>query len=390
MIYLDNAATTPVSEEVVNAMIPYFADKWYNPSSLYNKAKSVKKDVEEARKTIADFINAKSDEIYFTSGGSESNCLAIQGWIKYVKSLGLKPCIVTTVIEHKSILECVKDLHKTGIDVLYLPVDKHGYVSIRDLNSALKSILLKVDTVLVSIQYANNEIGTIQNIYELTNIAHNYNATFHTDAVQAFGKLPINISEFGIDMMSVSGHKIHAPKGIGFLYVNKNTKIKPLIYGTQENGLRGGTENVPYIIGFSEAVKLCDLKKYDWLNVIKMKYYMITKLKKELNCKINSNENANPLNIINVTFPQNITGEALIHMLDVSNIMITSGSACNSTTNEPSHVLKAIGLSDDKISRTIRISLPDSIDSDDIDKFVSELKKCIDLITEDGEVNESE
>ncbi len=377
MIYLDNTSTTSVSKKVIDVMMPYFIDKWYNPSSIYDKAKSVKKDIEQARKTIANFINAKSDEIYFTSGGSESNCLAIQGWIKYVKSLGLKPFIISTVIEHKSILECLKDLHTSGIDVLYLPVNRYGYINAEDLKSALKASFLKADAILVSVQYVNNEIGTIQNIYELVNITHRYNATFHTDAVQAFGKINIDISQCGIDMMSVSGHKIHAPKGIGFLYINQNTKIKPLIYGTQENGLRGGTENVPYIIGFAEAIKSYDFKKYNSADIIKIKNYTIKKLKEELNCKINGDENFDTFNIINATFPQNITGESLIYMLDISNIMVSSGSACNSYTNEPSYVLKAIGLSDNEINRTIRITLSDSINSDDINKFIHELKRCI-------------
>ncbi|MCM1223568.1 MAG: cysteine desulfurase [Lachnospiraceae bacterium] len=387
MIYLDNAATTPVSDEVIQAMIPYFNNKWYNPSSLYSKAKDVKRDISIARKTIADFINAESDEIYFTSGGSESNCLAIQGWLKYVQSLNLRPCIITTVIEHKSISECVKDLHKSGIEVLYLPVNEYGYVNPSNLEKALKSTLLKFDSVLVSVQYANNEIGTIQNIKLLADIAHKYIATFHTDAIQAFGKINIDVSELGVDMMSVSGHKIHAPKGIGFLYVNENTKIKPLIYGNQENGLRGGTENVPYIIGFAEAVKLFSSKKYDWIHMLNVKEYLISRLKEEFDCKINSNENYNSLNIVNATFPQNITGEALIQLLDISDIMVSSGSACNSYTNVPSPVLKAIGLSDDEINRTIRISLSDIASLYDIDKFTSELKKCINLITEDSEVN---
>lgn len=389
MIYLDNVATTPVFNEVIQAMIPYFNNKWYNPSSLYSKAKDVKKDISAARKTIADFINAESDEIYFTSGGSESNCLAIQGWLKYIQSLGLKPCIITTLIEHKSISECVKDLHKSGIAVLYLPVDKHGYVKIEDLKSALNSVTLKVDAVLVSIQYANNEIGVVQDISELADIAHNYNATFHTDAVQIFGKYPIDVYKLGIDMMSVSGHKINAPKGIGFLYVNKNTKIKPLIYGTQENGLRGGTENVPYIVGFAKAVE-CHKNLYqinNWHYILDMKQELIKKLKNEFNCKINSEESSYSLSIVNVTFSQNITGEALMHLLDISDIAVSSGSACNSYTNVPSPVLKAIGLSDEEINKTIRISFSDNINSLDIIKFVLELKRCINLIKEDSEVN---
>ena len=381
MIYLDNAATTKPRKEVIEAMMPYFTDKWYNPSALYGKASEIKKDIENARKTIGDFINADKDEIFFTSGGSESNCWAVQGFVNHCKRINRTPTVITSVIEHKSIIECIDDI---DADVHYVGVDKDGFINIEALENLLKYVV--GNKVLVSIQFSSNEIGTIQHIKEIADLVHKYDGVFHADAVQAFGQIPIDVKEFEIDMLSASGHKIGALKGIGILYKKKSVNISSLIYGTQMDDMRGGTENVPYIIGMAKAVELCNVN--DIINFAAKKhiqYYLMECLKDEFGCTINGNlENRLPNNI-NVTFPQNITGEALIYLLDMCEIYISSGAACNSHTQEPSHVLKAIGLTDEECSRTVRITLPE-IDSVDewiakVDMVVSEIGKQIKLLS---------
>lgn len=380
MIYLDEAATSKPKQEVIEAILPYFKDKWYNPSSLYKPATDVKKDVDNARKVVANFINANPEEIFFTSGGSESNCWVIQGFINYCVREGVKPIIITSNIEHKSILKCIDDFR---VDVCFIGVNKQGVVDKDRLRTILKNNTvrdLKYKRILVSIQYANNEIGVVQNISEIAKIVHRYNAILHTDAVQAFARIPIDVKD-GIDLLSASGHKIGTPKGIGLLYKREGIKIKPLIYGSQMDGMRGGTENVPYIIGFAKAVELTntDFKKRVHQNNIRN--YFIAKLKQRFKCKINGSEHHRLPNNINVTFPQNISGEALIYMLDMCGIYISAGSACNSYSSQPSHVLKAIGLSDEEIMRTIRITLPDNITLNDIDRVVYEMEKQIKLLT---------
>lgn len=368
-IYLDEAATTKPKEEVIQAMLPYLYEKWYNPSSLYNPSRGIKKDIEDVRKNVAETINANDSEIYFTSGGSESNNWAIQGF----HNMYSESSIITTTIEHKSILECVNDMP----DVHFIGVNADGTIKLEQLEKMLQYI--KSRPILVSIQYANNEIGTIQNIKSVTELVHKYAGILHTDAVQAYGHIPIDVSQ-GIDLLSASGHKIGCPKGIGFLYKRNGILIKPLIYGSQEQGMRGGTENVPYIIGLGKAVEL--IKKNDTvfkqysLMTCKRNYFM-NQLKKKLGCKINGSVMNRLPNNINVTFPQAITGEALIYMLDTFGIYISSGSACNSHSMQPSYVLQAIGLSDDEIYKTIRITLPDDIDEDKTNKAISEISRQI-------------
>ena len=250
-IYLDNASTTKPKTEVVDAMLPYLTDKYYNPSSLYSPSVQVKKDIENARKIVADFIGAKAEEIYFTSSGSESNCWAIKGFCESCIKIDEIPMIVATPIEHKSIISCVENYEFANYK--YVKVDKDGMVDADDLERILKQYSKYKYTkykMLVSIQIANNEIGTIQKVGKLSRIAHEYNAVFHVDAVQAFGQIPINVCSMGVDMLSASGHKINCPKGIGILYKKNNVEIEPLVYGSQMDSMRGGTENVPYIIGF--------------------------------------------------------------------------------------------------------------------------------------------
>ena len=386
-MYLDNASTTKPKEEVVSAMMPYLVDKWYNPSGLYKEATKIKEDIEYARETIADFIGAKSDEIYFTSCGSEGNCWAIDGFCKESFSRNRIPVVITTKIEHKSILECVKN-SLCGTDGYYviLRVDNKGFVDLISLQEDLEYYYnhMKAD-VLVSIQYANNEIGTIQDIQSISKMVHKYEGILHVDAVQAFGQIPIDVKKLGIDMMTVSGHKVGCPKGIGFLYKSNNVNIKPLIYGTQMNGLRGGTENVAYIMGMARAVELLKDNEYnayyESIKISSRRNYFMNMLKKRLGCSINGSFVDRLHNNINATFPQNITSESLIYMLDISGMMASAGSACNSHTNEPSHVLKAIGLSNEEAMRTVRFTIDVDITDKEIDKVIDEIEKSIKLLT---------
>ena len=380
MIYLDAAATTKPRKEVVDVMMPYFIDKWQNPSSLYGAATDVKRDIEQARKIVGDFINAKSNEIFFTSSGSESNNWVIQGFVNRCNRLGLFPTIITSTIEHKSILSCVKNVNA---DVYYVDVDNKGFICLDKLEEILKFIAsedYENKAILVSLQYANNEIGTIQPIKTLTALAHKYNAMVHTDAVQIFGQMPIDIKELDVDFMSASGHKINVPKGIGFLYKKDGIEIDPLIYGSQMNGLRGGTENVPYIIGLSKAVELCDVSHEKVKELCDKRNYFINILKFEFDCKLNGSVIHRLPNNISITFPQNITGESLLYTLDLSDIQVSTGSACNSHSIEPSYVLKALGLSDEQAMKTIRLTLSNDITYKDIDNVIAEIQKSLKLI----------
>lgn len=377
MIYLDAASTTKPNPKVVDAMWPYLTKKWYNPSSLYAPSNEVKKDIEEARKTIADYIGAKSSEIFFTSGGSEGNCWAIQGFINYWRNKGKNPVVITSLIEHKSIMSCVENM---DVDTHYIGVDDEGFIDVQQLKDVLSDLETYNDKVLVSMQFANNEIGTIQHVKEIAEAVHMVGAVFHTDAVQAFGQIPINVDEFGIDIMTASGHKIGCPKGIGFLYKKDGVEINPLIYGSQMDGMRGGTENVPYIIGMSQAVKLIQKDEDYQIRLAILRNTFVSKLK-AFGCKFNGTLIDRLPNNINVTFPQNITGESLIYMMDMCGIYLSAGSACNSKSMEPSYVLKAIGLSDEEAMRTIRITLPCDIQADEIDMAMYEMEKQIKLLT---------
>ena len=376
MIYLDAAATTKPKEEVIQAMMPYLTDMWQNPSSLYRSSVTVRNEIEKARNVIADFINAESDEIVFTSGGSESNCTAIQGFVNKCRSNNKNPLIITSKIEHKSILLCTEAV--AHYNTYTVDVDKDGFVDMNMLESILQTFPNR--SVLVTIQFANNEIGTIQHIKDISDMVHAYGGVFHTDAVQAFGHEGIDVKELGIDMLSASGHKIGAPKGIGILYIKNGIDISPLIYGTQENGRRGGTENVPYIIGLAEAVKIAEKKRLvKWFKVNRYQKLLMDQLE-NLGCTVNGSRESRLANNISVTFSQTLTGEALIYLLDTSGINISAGSACNSHSQSASHVLKAIGLSDRDAMRTVRLTLPDDFTADYIDKIIGEFKKAVSLL----------
>ena len=375
---MDSAATANynnkddiIIDTIMNAMKKY----WQNPSSLY--ATNVKKEVNRCRKQVADFIGAKSDEIYFTSGASESNNWAIRGWVDKNANSCSMVNIITTPIEHKSILEAINNPN-LGACIRYCGVDEYGFVDYNSLKRLLS--FREGEPILVSIGLANNEIGIIQDIKEISDLVHSYSGVLHVDATQAFGHIPIDVNDLGIDMMSASGHKISPVlKGIGFLYKRNGIDIQPLIYGAQENQMRGGTENTFGIIGLSKAVELCDV---DSMSVVKMnvkRNYFINMLKSKFNCKLNGSLCRLPNNI-NVTFPQNITGEALLYTLDMSGIKISTGSACNSKEIKPSYVLKAIGLSDTDAMKTVRFSLPDDITDKEINYIVDEIDKAIKLI----------
>ena len=385
MWYLDAAATagyTDVDNIVVDTMISAMTRHWQNPSSLY--ATDVRDEIDKCRVNIAKFIGAKPDEIIFTSGASESNNMAIRGWVDEELYDGYKMAhIITTPIEHKSILNAVNN-KRLCARIRYCDVNNLGLI---DVNS-LKSLLwfTEDEPTLVSIGMANNEIGTVQNIKAISDLVHEYGGVLHVDATQAFGRIPINVKELGIDMMSVSGHKISPVlKGIGFLYKNSNVKIRPLIYGSQENGLRGGTENTFGIIGLSKAVEHCDVSQERINKMCQKRDYFINLLKSRFNkfgcgVKLNGCSTNRLPNNINVTFPHNITGEALLYTLDLDGIMIGTGSACNSTSIEPSHVLKAIGLTDEEATRTVRLTLSDDITYEDIDYVVEQIDKAIRII----------
>lgn len=379
-MYLDNASTTKVKPEVIDAMMPWLTEKYHNPSSLYSDATYAKIAVDDARKTIADFIHAKPNEIYFTSGGSESNCWAIQGFVNERISHGRLPIVVTTPIEHKSILECVENLN--NMVVLYVPVNEIGAVDMDYLDSLIQELFKtnsRPDDILISVQFANNEIGTIQNVIGIGNIAHLYGCVFHTDAVQAFGHVYIDVETMGIDMLSASSHKVGGAKGTGLLYVHDGIEIKPLIYGSQMDGMRGGTENVAGIVGMAKAVELLGNYLTDNENTKKIRNYFVEKLK-SIGCEVNGPRDYRLPNNINVILPHNINGETMLYSLDVDDIQIGTGSACNSHSVEPSHVLKAIGLTDDEASRSIRITIDDDFTEHDVDYVVNVIDKSLKVL----------
>lgn len=383
-VYLDNASTTKPDDEVFDAMAMLLTTYWQNPSSLYSDANRVKNAIQDARKTIGDFINADANEIYFTSSGSESNCWAIQGFVKQIRNNGGEPFIITTQIEHHSIMECVRALNSgfSPVAAAFINVDKGGFVDANQLDDALKWGINYVDSpecILVSIQLANNEIGSIQNIEYISKIVHKYGAVLHVDAVQAFGHIPIDVKDMDIDMLSASAHKICAAKGTGILYKKTGVQVQPIIYGSQESGLRGGTENVAGIVGMAKAVEIADMSLDTKLNTCMVQDYFIKKLE-SIGCTLNGSRSNRLQNNINVMLPEGVGGEEVLYMLDLSGIQCSTGSACNSRSKEPSHVLRAIGLTDEEAARCIRMTISSDITFEDIDYVVNEISKAIKII----------
>lgn len=380
MIYLDSAATAKyenIDDIIVYTIETAMRDSWQNPSSLY--ATNIKSKINKCRANIAKFIGAKSNEIYFTSGASESNNWAIRGWIDEVWLSTYKtPNVITTKIEHKSILRLLENGDLDAV-INYCNIDNSGFVDIESLKRML--IMRKGKPTLVSVHMANNEIGTIQPIKQISELVHSYGGVIHVDATQAVGHIPIDVEELGIDMMSASGHKISPVlRGIGFLYKKNCINIQPLIYGIQENGLRGGTENTYGIIGFNKAMEMCDISQDKINEMYSKRDYFICLLESKFGCKLNGDRWMRLPNNINVTFPQNVTGESLLYTLDTSNIKISTGSACNSHIISPSHVLKTIGMSDEEAIKSIRITLSDDITYEEINYVVKEIENAIKII----------
>lgn len=379
MIYLDNAATSNhgnIDYIIIQAMTDAMKSLWQNPSSLY--ANNVKEKINKCRSNIAKFIGVKPEEIIFTSGASESNNTAIRGWVDKNFDSNTMINVITTPIEHKSILETVKNPN-LGACVRYCKVDEFGLVDCWSLKRMLE--LREGEPILVSVGMANNEIGVIQNIREISDLVHSYGGILHIDATQALGHIPIDVEELGVDMMSTSGHKISPIlKGIGFLYKKNGVNIQPLIYGMQEKQMRGGTENTFGIIGLSKALELCDVSQKSIDKLCAKRDYFIGSLESKFNCKLNGSQQQRLPNNINVTFPQNITSESLLYTLEMSGIYVSTGSACNSKEIKLSHVLQSIGLSDADAMRTVRFTLSKDITYEEIDKVIEEIDKSIRII----------
>lgn len=379
MIYLDSASTTKPKKEVIDAVMPYMTEMWYNPSSMYGKAVEVKSAIEEARCNVARFINAQPEEIYFTSGASESNNWVIRGWVDNHNIKKVTPHIITTRLEHKSIINAIHN-RNLNAEIHYVNNDENGLIDYSHLKKLLW--LYEGEPILVSICAANNEIGTMQSLKNISDLVHKYDGVFHIDATQMLPYSPVDVNAFGVDVMSGSGHKLGAFKGSGFLYKKNGISIKPLIYGSQERSLRGGTENILGIIGLGEAVRHINFNNLN--EICNKRDYLIKELEDKFDCKLNGHRVCRLPNNVNVTFPHNITGEALLYTLDMSDIYISVGSACNSREIESSHVLRAIGLSDEQAARSIRITISEYITYEEIDKFIEELGKAIKLIESEG------
>ncbi len=374
-IYLDNAATTQTYPEVLDAMLPFFTEHYGNPSSIYSFAGEAGKAVDEARRTIASAIGADASEIYFTGGGSESDNWALKATAEAYAFKGKH--IITSKIEHHAILHTCEWLAKYGIEVTYLDVDENGLVSPEALKAAIRP-----DTILVSIMTANNEIGTIEPIAELGRIAHEAGALFHTDAVQAFGHIPINVDEMNIDMLSASGHKFNGPKGIGFMYIRKGVKIRSFIHGgSQERSRRAGTHNVPGIVGMAKAASLAVEQMNERMAYeTKLRDHLIERVLNEIPyVRLNGHRTNRLPNNANFCF-RFIEGESMLILLDQNGICGSSGSACTSGSLDPSHVLLAIGLPHEIAHGSLRLTLSEKTTMEDIDFTVDKLKEIIERL----------
>lgn len=376
LIYLDNAATTAVKPEVFEAMKPYFMETYSNPASVYSFAGKAKKAVEEARDVIAKALNAKeSSEIYFTGGGSEADNWAIKVVAEMYKDKGNH--IITTKIEHHAVLHTADWLEKKGYEVTYLDVDEDGLVSLDELEKAIRP-----DTILISIMFANNEIGTIEPIKEIGSLAKKHGVLFHTDAVQAFGHVPIDVQDMNIDLLSASGHKFHGPKGIGFLYLRNGVKLGSFIHGgAQERSRRAGTHNVPGIVGMGAATRLAmDSMEKNAKKETEVRDYLISRIEKEIPyVKVNGHRDKRLPNNVNVCF-RFIEGESLLIMLDQKGICASSGSACTSGSLDPSHVLLAIGLVHEIAHGSLRLTLSEDTTKEEADYVVDNLKMIVERL----------
>lgn len=375
MIYLDNAATTKTAPEVLEAMLPYFTEYYGNASSIYKLGSESKKATIQARETIAETLGAEPNEIYFTGGGSESDNWALKATFEAYQNKGRH--IITSKIEHHAILHTCEYLESRGAEITYLDVDEDGVVDLEQLKKAIRP-----DTILISVMYANNEIGTIEPIKEIGEIASQHGILFHTDAVQAYGQVPINVEECHIDMLSASGHKLNGPKGIGFLYINKKVKIRSFIHGgQQERGRRAGTENVPGIVGLAAAAKRAfRIMEEKTAKEIELRDYFISRIEKEIPySKLNGHRTKRLPNNIHVGF-EFIEGESMLIMLDMKGICGSSGSACTSGSLDPSHVLLAIGLPHEKAHGSLRLTLSEENTKEEMDIVADELVKIVERL----------
>lgn len=366
MIYLDHAASTPIADSVLQEMMPYLKENYGNPSSIHRFGRLTIKAIDSARKRVAELVGTSPGEILFTSGGTESNNTAINGIMNQNKSGQL----ITTSIEHDAILEPCKKLESSGFDVVYLPVNTTGLVDLQKLES-----IISEKTYLVSIMLANNEVGTIQPIAEIAKICKKYNVLLHTDAVQAVGKIPVNVKELGVDLMSISSHKINGPKGVGALYIRNGVKLDPFILGGgQENGMRSGTENVANIVGFGKACQIAkENLKESTKNLENLRNYLVQRVLSEIShVTVNGDKEKLPNNA-HFTF-LGVNGEDLIIKLDEHGVAASTGSACSVKTQKASHVLLAMGFSHEQITGSLRLSLGISNTKSEIDQTVEALK----------------
>ena len=376
MIYLDNNATTKIDEEVLNEMLPYLKEEYGNPSSIYSFGKEIKEKVDNARKNIAKLLNASEDEIICTSSGSEGNVTAIMSAIKINLS---KKHIITTKVEHTSIIETMKHLENMGYSVTYLNVDKFGKLDINELKRAITQ-----DTCLISVMMANNELGNVYPIKEIAKIAHENNIIVHSDAVQAAGKIKIDVKDLNVDFLTISGHKINAPKGIGALYIKNSEEFTPLVFGHQEKNRRGGTENAPFIIGMGKAAEIIvndDFKKEKELE--ELRNYMEEEIKKKIDdVYIYGDIDSRTPNTSSIAF-KGIKAEEMMLVLESYNIFVSTGSACDSRTALPSHVLTACNADLNNFS-PIRVSLGRYNTKEEIDIFIKTLEDVVKMLRKRG------
>nr|WP_300818310.1 cysteine desulfurase NifS [uncultured Acetatifactor sp.] len=372
MIYLDNAATTRTAPEVVEAMMPYFTEMYGNPSAIYSLGSAGKKAINEARRTIAGAVGAKPEEIYFTAGGTEADNWAVKAAAESRGAEGKH--IITTKIEHHAVLHTCAYLEKKGYEVTYLDVDGDGLVDVRALKAAIRP-----DTILISVMFANNEIGTIEPIREIGSLAREHGILFHTDAVQAFGQVPIDVEEMNIDMLSASAHKLNGPKGTGMLYIRSDVKIRSFVHGgAQERNRRAGTENVPGIVGFAAAVRRAQrIMEEKARKERELRDYLIGRIESEIPyCRLNGHREKRLPGNANISF-RFIEGESLLIMLDMRGVCASSGSACTSGSLDPSHVLLAIGLKHEEAHGSLRMTLSEENTKEELDQVVGHLKEIV-------------
>lgn len=375
MIYLDNAATTRTAPEVVEAMLPFFSENYGNASSIYTLGSVSKKAVNQARRTLADYLGAKPEEIYFTAGGSEADNWALKAAAEAYAHKGKH--IVTTKIEHHAVLHTCEYLEKQGYEVTYVGVDENGIVKLQELEEAIRP-----DTILISVMYANNEIGTLQPIREIGQLAHERGILFHTDAVQAFGQLPINVDELHIDMLSASAHKVNGPKGVGCLYIRSGLKLRSFIHGgAQERSRRAGTENVPGIVGFGKTIeRAVAIMPEKIRKETELRDYLIEQIFEKIPyCRLNGDRTRRLPGNVNFSF-QFIEGESLLIMLDMKGICGSSGSACTSGSLDPSHVLLAIGLPHEIAHGSLRLTLSEENTREEMDTVVAAIGEIVERL----------